>query len=218
MEEKEEIIEDEELDSEVEILDEEESEDEDEKPSSKDKKEKKPKEVKPAQQKVVSDSFTMAIKSYLDSFALNDEHFSNCYKNPNKSIVECCAYIVGQVQKMGVRGVADDEVYQMARHYYLEDIDPKELQTIYQPNQVVSNAHVELTDEEKAQAKEQALREYKNKCIQAEEERAKKEEEKARKKAEAIAKKKEEQEAKRKAEEADPNYFKGGLFDFMQED
>ena len=99
MENKEDIIEDEELDSEEEILDEEESEEEDEKPSSKDKKEKKSKEVKPAQQKVVSDNFTKAIQSYLDGFAAKDEHFSNCYKNPKKSIVECCAYIVGQVQK-----------------------------------------------------------------------------------------------------------------------
>ena len=117
---------------------------------------------------------------------------------------------------MGVRGLSDDEVYQMARHYYLEDIDPKELQIIYQPNQVVSNTHIELSEEEKAQAKERALKEYKDKCIKAEEERARKEEEKAQKKAEAAAKKKEEQEAKRKAEEANPNYFKGGLFDFCR--
>lgn len=218
MENKEDIIEDEELDSEEEILDEEESEEEDEKPSSKDKKEKKSKEVKPTQQKVVSDNFTKAIQSYLDGFAAKDEHFSNCYKNPKKSIVECCAYIVGQVQKMGVIGLSDDEVYQMARHYYLEDIDPKELQIIYQPNQVVSNTHIELSEEEKAQAKERALKEYKDKCIKAEEERARKEEEKAQKKAEAAAKKKEEQEAKRKAEEANPNYFQLGLFDFLQED
>ena len=217
MENKEELIEDEELDSEDEILDEEEfeEEDEDKNSSSKDKKAKKPKEVKPVQQKVVSDNFIEAIKSYLDSFAAKDEHFSNCYSNPKKSIVECCAYIVGQVQKMGARGLADDEVYQMARHYYLEDIDSKELQVIYQPNRVVTNTHIELSEEEKAQAKDQALKEYKEKCIKDEEERAKKAEEKARKKAEAEAKKKEEQEAKRKAEEADMNYFKGGLFDFM---
>lgn len=212
---KEELIEDEELDSEDKILDEEESDEEDEKASSKGKKDKKPKEVKPVQQKVVSDNFTEAIKSYLDSFAAKDEHFAKCYTNPKKSIVECCAYIVGQVQKMGARGLADDEVYQMARHYYLEEIDPKELQVAYQPNRVVTNTHIELSEEEKAAAKAQALQEYKDKCIKDEEERVKKEEEKARKKAENAAKKKEEQEAKRKAEEDDPNYFKGGLFDFM---
>ncbi len=210
---KEEIIDDE-LETE-DIEEEEELEEED-------KKEKKPKEVKPVQQKVVSDSFTTAIQNYLDGFAAKDEHFAKCYSNPKKSIVECCAYIVGQVQKMGMRGLADDEVYQMARHYYLEEIDPKELQIAYEPNRVISNHHVDLSEEEKAQAKEQALKEYKEKCLReeetkkrAEEERIQKEEEKARKKAEAAAKKKEEQEAKRKAEEANPNYFSGGLFDFM---
>ena len=86
--------------------------------------------------------------------------------------------------------MSDDEVYQMARHYYLEDIDPKELQIIYQPNQVVSNTHIELSEEEKAQAKERALKEYKDKCIKAEEERARKEEEKAQKKAEQLPKRK----------------------------
>ncbi len=222
----EEIIEDEELETEALDGEEELDDGEDEKSSSKGKKDKKPKEVKPVSQKTVSDNFTEAIKSYLDCFAASDEHFAKCYSNPKKSIVECCAYIVGQVQKMGVRGLADDEVYQMARHYYLEDIDPKDLQVTYQPNQVVTNAHVELSEEEKAQAKEQALKEYKDKCLKeeeakkkAEEERIKKEQEKeaekARKKAEAEAKKKEEQEAKRKAQEADPNYFSGGLFDFM---
>ena len=212
---KEEIIEDEELDVEDEILDEEESDEEDEKSSSKGKKTNKSKEVKPVKQKVVSDNFTNAIKTYLDDFATKDEHFAKCYNNPKKSIVECCAYIVGQSKIKGVRGFDDEEVYQMARHYYLEDIDPKDLQLVYQPNRVVTNTHIELSEEEKAQAKEQALKEYKEKCIKEEEERVKKEEEKARKKAENAAKKKEEQEAKRKAEEADPNYFKGGLFDFM---
>ncbi len=210
----EEIIEDEEL--ETEDLDgEEELDNGEDKKSSKGKKGKKPKEVKPVEQKTVSDNFTNVIKQYLDGFAASDEHFAKCYSNPKKSIVECCAYIVGQVQKMGVRGLADDEVFQMARHYYLEEIDPKDLQVTYQANRVVTNAHVELTEEEKAQAKEQALKEYKENCIKAEEARIQKEEEKARKKAEAAAKKKEEQEAKRKAEEADPNYFSGGLFDFM---
>ncbi len=229
---KEDIIDDDELDSE-DLEDEEElDEEEDDKSSSKGKKGKKskkpmnPKELKPAQQNTVSDNFTKAIKNYLDGFAATDEHFAKCYSNPNKSIVECCAYIVGQVQKMGVRGLADDEVFQMARHYYLEEIDPKDLQVQYQPNRVVTNEHVELSEEEKAQvqaqAKEQVLKEYKEKCIKeeqarikAEEERTKKEEEKARKRAEAAAKKKEEQEAKKKAEEDDPNKFSGGLFDFL---
>lgn len=137
---------------------------------------KKTKEIKPAVQNTCSDSFTQAIKEYLDDFASKDTNFNNCYNNPKKSIVECCAYIVGQVRKMNVYGLDNNEVYQLARHYYLEEIDAKDLQVTYQPNRVISNKHIDvvITEEEKAKAKEEALNEYKRKC----EEKIKKENEK----------------------------------------
>lgn len=154
---------------------------------------KKVKDTKPVKQKEVSDAFTEAIKKYLDDFASKDEYFSKCYSNPNKSIVECCAYIVGQVMNLGVKGMADEEVYQLARHYYLEEISPNDLQVKYEPNRVITNTHVELSEKEKAEAKEQALKEYREECLQKEKERIAK--------AEANRKKKEEEKKKKQLEE-----------------
>ena len=137
-----------------------------------------------AVQKVVSDSFTQAIEEYLVEFAKSDAHFAKCFANPKKTIVECCAYIVGQVQKMRVYGVSDSEVYQMARHYYLEEIGPEELKVQYQPNLVKVNKdiEVEITEEEKVKAKEKALKEYQAKVIAEEKKKAEKEKIKTEKK------------------------------------
>lgn len=168
-----------------------------------------------AKQKPVSDNFTKAIKKYLDELAETDEHFKNCYCNPKKSIVECCAYIVGQVKKLGVMGLSDDEVYQMARHYFLEEINPDDLKMTYQPNQVITNSKIELTDVEREELRKKAIEEYKSKCVMEEKERLEKIEAAKRKKELEAIEKKQLEEAKRKEKEEDPNYF-GGLFDMIE--
>ena len=172
-------------------LEEELDKNEEEKETTKDTK--KAKDIKPIRQKEVSDAFTEAIKKYLDDFSSKDDYFAKCYSNPNKSIVECCAYIVGQAMKLGVKGMADEEVYQLARHYYLEEISPNDLQVKYEPNRVITNTHIELSEKEKAEAKEQALKEYKEECLQKEKDRIAK--------AEANRKKKEEEKKKKQLEE-----------------
>lgn len=108
----------------------------------------------------VSVSFKNAIHSYLDSFAKENEFFANKYANEKKSIEDCCAYIIGEVQKMKVNGLSDDEVFYLARHYYEEE----DLKVNPLPSglQVVVNHHIELTEEEKAEMRKKALEEIKN--------------------------------------------------------
>ena len=68
--------------------------------------------------------FAKAIKAYLDKRASTDKLFAESYKKENKSIDECCNYIIGEVQKIANQGRAaltDDEVFGMAVHYYDED-------------------------------------------------------------------------------------------------
>ena len=68
--------------------------------------------------------FENAIKNYLDKRAESDRLFAESYKKENKSIQECCNYIIGEVQKIANQGRAaltDDEVFGMAVHYYDED-------------------------------------------------------------------------------------------------
>ncbi len=68
-----------------------------------------------------SNQFQNVIKAYLDSRALSDKLFAVSYEKKNKSIEECCQYIISEVRNMGIEGVADDEVYSMAVHYYDEE-------------------------------------------------------------------------------------------------
>lgn len=68
--------------------------------------------------------FAKAIKAYLDKRASTDKSFAESYMKENKSIDECCNYIIGEVQKIANQGRAaltDDEVFGMAVHYYDED-------------------------------------------------------------------------------------------------
>ena len=69
-------------------------------------------------------TFKKAIKNYLDKFAIEDEPFAVAYKNKTKSIDKCCSYIISEVNKMekenGCVALTDDEVFKMARHYYLD--------------------------------------------------------------------------------------------------
>lgn len=70
-------------------------------------------------------AFETAIKTYLDDVAAKDELFAKSYNKPNKSIKECCAFIMGEAQKAanGKKEIAckDEEIYGLAMHYFDED-------------------------------------------------------------------------------------------------
>lgn len=88
----------------------------------------------------VSNQFKAVIKAYLDDRASNDELFAATYAKPNKSLDECCNYILNEVQKSGQNGFADEEIFGMAVHYYDED-DIKDVNPINA--RVVVNHHVD---------------------------------------------------------------------------
>jgi hypothetical protein len=76
-------------------------------------------------------------------------------RNRTKALTNCIVYILNTVQKSGCNGFADEEIYSMAVHYYDEDgidagkpIDCK----------VFVNHTVELTAEEKEEARREAIR------------------------------------------------------------
>lgn len=105
----------------------------------------------------VSKSFQDTIKAYLDKRAQEDSLFAQSYAKEGKSIEECCNYIIQEVKKMKVAGLSDDEVFGLAVHYYDED----NLGEIKASNcKVVVNHTVELTEEEKEQARKDAIAQY----------------------------------------------------------
>ena len=107
-------------------------------------------------------NFQLAIKSYLDELSLIDEQFATKYRSEEKSIEKCCAFIISEMKKLAqnnVMSATDDEVYGLALHYYLEDELDEDLQSTNNVL-VVSNQFVDLTEEEKAEAKQAAIAQY----------------------------------------------------------
>lgn len=68
-----------------------------------------------------TDKFKATIKAYLDKYAAQDELFKGNYSKPNKSIEECCGYIIQEVQKAGICGWSNGEIFGMAIKYYTDD-------------------------------------------------------------------------------------------------
>ena len=131
------------------------------------------------------------IKDYLDRLAERDDYFALSYENPAKSIEECVDYICTQVRNMKVEGLDDDDVYGMAIHYYQEE-NPGDISKGINAR-VVVNHTVELTEEEKAEARQRAIDELaaaEKKKIQDKEKREK---EAAKAKAEEARKKNEQE-------------------------
>ena len=102
-----------------------------------------------------SNHFKNTIKAYLDQRAETDVLFSLQYSKPEKSIDDCITYILNEVKKSGCNGFADDEIYNMAVHFY--DEDNIEIGMPMGNAHVVVNHFVELTEEEKEQARQDAI-------------------------------------------------------------
>ena len=91
-----------------------------------------------------TEHFTRTIAEYLNQRAMTDPLFAPNLAKPNKNIEECVTYILNEVQKSGCNGFDDDEIYSMAVHYYDEEV----------------TLVVELTEEEKAEARQEAIKQY----------------------------------------------------------
>ena len=103
--------------------------------------------------------FTRTILTHLEQRASIDPLFAQSFANLDKNIDDCCTYILNQVQKSGCNGFTDDEVYSMAVHYYDEEnvdvgkpIDAR----------ITVNHVVELTEDEKQQARQDAIQKIQN--------------------------------------------------------
>ena len=101
--------------------------------------------------------FTRTIQNYLEERATYDPLFAVSYGKENKNIEDCITYILNQVQASGCNGFEDDEIYSMAVHYYDED-DIEVGKSI--SCRVAVNHAVQLTEEEKAEARHQAIAQY----------------------------------------------------------
>ncbi|MBO7351913.1 MAG: PcfK-like family protein [Candidatus Methanomethylophilaceae archaeon] len=92
-----------------------------------------------------TEAFKDAIERYVTGMADSDAAFAEKAVNPAKNIDDCVAFILNEVQKSGINGFTDEEIYSIAVHYYVED--NVSVGTMPQC-QVIVNHQVQLTDEE----------------------------------------------------------------------
>lgn len=101
--------------------------------------------------------FKRTIQAYLEERASEDRLFAETYRKEGKNIDDCVTYILNSVKASGCNGFTDGEIYSMAVHYYDEDdIEVGEPLNC----QVAVNHTVELTEEEKAEARRSAVEQY----------------------------------------------------------
>ena len=104
-----------------------------------------------------TEQFTRTISEYLNLRAATDPLFAPNLAKPHKNIEDCITYILKQVQQSACNGFEDDEIYSMALHYY--DEDDLEVGSPVACHVVVNHTIV-LTEEEKAEARKQAIQQY----------------------------------------------------------
>ena len=104
-----------------------------------------------------TEQFTRTIAEYLNLRAATDPLFAPNLAKPHKNIEGCITYILKQVQQSACNGFEDDEIYSMAVHYY--DEDDLEVGSPVACHVVVNHTIV-LTEEEKAEARKQAIQQY----------------------------------------------------------
>ena len=115
--------------------------------------------------------FKRTIQAYLEQRAAEDILFAETYHKEGKNIDDCITYILNSVKASGCNGFTDGEIYSMAVHYYDED-DIEVGKPI--SCQICVNHTVELTEEEKAEARRKAILQYQQEELKRIENRHKK--------------------------------------------
>lgn len=101
--------------------------------------------------------FKDTIQKYLQERVVEDPLFAPKFANPQKSVDECCRYILGEARKKGNSVVMSDaEVFGLAVHYY--DEENIKVEKVSAGCSVSSSPKVELTEEEKNAARETAIK------------------------------------------------------------
>ena len=111
-----------------------------------------------------SEQFQQTILAHLEQRANEDALFAVSFAKASKNIKDCCIYIMNTVKKSGCNAFADDEIFSMAIHYYDEDVID-----IGKPikGSVVVNHLVELTEEDKVKAHNDAIKKIQEEAYNA---------------------------------------------------
>jgi hypothetical protein len=115
-----------------------------------------------------TENFKRVISAHLNGLAASDPIFAQTLKKENKSLDECINYILQEVKKSGITAWTDEDVYNLAVHYYDED-DLKATGAVPRCK-IVTPYEPEITEQDKAAAKQAAI----DKLVREEAERLRK--------------------------------------------
>ena len=102
------------------------------------------------------EQFKAHIQAYIDNRVATDELFAETYRKSERTIDDCIQYVINWVKASGFNVVAKEEIYSQVVHFYDENLDPGEKINAH----IVCATRAELTEEDKAEAYQNALREY----------------------------------------------------------
>ncbi len=104
-----------------------------------------------------TNNFKNTIQSYLEALSKTDVLFAVSFNKQGKNIDDCITYICNWVKGGDCNGFTDAEIFEQAVYYYTAD----EIEIGKPMNcRVVINHVVELSDEEKREAKQAAIEKY----------------------------------------------------------
>lgn len=110
-----------------------------------------------------TDHFKRTIEAYLTERAYTDDLFAVSFNKPEKNIDDCITYILNSVKQSECCGFADEEIYSLAVDFY--DEDNIEVGKPINCN-VIVNHKVELTMEEKEEARQKAIKRAENEAFE----------------------------------------------------
>lgn len=112
-----------------------------------------------------NDASIRVMQEMLQGLCLSDPVFAIRMANPNKSMEGAVNFLCNQVKNMGVTMLDDKTVLGIVAHYFDEPNLEEDSTKPINCNIVVSKP--ELSDEDKAELREQAMREYKEEQLRA---------------------------------------------------
>ncbi|WP_281228999.1 Cas9 inhibitor AcrIIA9 family protein [Flavobacterium aquiphilum] len=68
-----------------------------------------------------SETFKNIIENFLKEKAVNDTAFSLAFAKPSKNLEQCIKHIISEVKKTGLNVFADNEIFDIAVQYYIDD-------------------------------------------------------------------------------------------------
>ena len=102
------------------------------------------------------EAFKRHIEAYIQGQIEADPMFADIYNKSERTTEDCITYLLNWVKAGGTQIVAKEEIYGQVIHFYTENLEPGAQLKAH----VVCATRTELTEEEKEEARQEALKQY----------------------------------------------------------